>query len=261
MGKPPFLHRQIPPTPKLVDQFFNDSTGQGEDGEIDVRVLGTKAEEWEFVESPAIQELRNSPNGDGVTINNRSTSTTAAPALVQELLVEELQDLLHAEGQLVKGLPKMIEASKDSRLKFCFEVHLEETKAQVDRLKNAFDMLAVKAKGKPCRGMAGLLEEGDEIIAEGEQKEPIASDLALIASGQKVEHYEISSYGTARTLAQQMVGQTWRRCSVSHLRKRKPPTICSPRLRENSCRKLEPVTASSQNSFNSRMSKRKKLNS
>ena len=204
MGKPRFSIGKIPPTPKLVDQFFNDSTGQGEDGEIDVRDAWNQGGEWEFVESPAIQELRNSPNGDGVTIDNRSTSTTAAPALVQELLVEELQDLLHAEGQLVKALPKMIEASKDSRLKFCFEVHLEETKAQVDRLKNAFDMLAVKAKGKPCRGMAGLLEEGDEIIAEGEQKEPIASDLALIASGQKVEHYEISSYGTARTLAQQI---------------------------------------------------------
>lgn len=203
MGKPRFSIGKIPPTPKLVDQFFNDSTGQGEDGEFDARDAWNQGGDWEFVEAPAIQELRSSMNGGG-KVDDRSTSTTAAPAMVQDLLIEELQDLLSAEGQLVKALPKMHEAANDKRLKFCFEVHLEETKTQVERLKQSMELLGVKSKAKPCKGMAGLLEEGEEMIAEGQQKEPTASDLALIASGQKVEHYEISSYGTARTLAQQI---------------------------------------------------------
>ena len=203
MGKPPFSIGKIPPTPKLVDQFFNDSTGQGEDGEIDTRAVWNEGGEWEFVEAPAFQELRGSTNGHA-KIDDRSTSTTAAPGLVQELLVEELQDLLSAESQILKSLPKMIAAARDSRLKFCFEVHLEETKGQVDRLKQSLDLLGIKAKAKPCKGMAGLLEEGDEMIQEGKGKDNVSADLALIASGQKVEHYEISGYGTSRTMAQQI---------------------------------------------------------
>ena len=204
MGKPRFSIGKIPPTPKLVDQFFNDSTGQGEDGEIDARGVWNEGGEWEFVEAPAIQELRGSTNGHGAKIDDRSTSTTAAPGLVQELLVEELQDLLSAESQILKSLPKMIEAARDTRLKFCFEVHLEETKGQVDRLKQSLDLLGVKSKAKPCKGMAGLIEEGEEMIQEGKGKDDVAADLALIASGQKVEHYEISGYGTSRTMAQQI---------------------------------------------------------
>jgi len=204
MGKPRFSIGKIPPTPKLVDQFFNDSTGEGQDGEIDVRDVWNQGEAWEFVEAPAIQELRSATNGSGARIHDRSTSTTGAPGLVQELLIEELQDLLSAEGQVLKALPKMISAANSTRLRFCFEVHLEETKGQVDRLKESLDLLGVKAKAKPCKGMAGLLEEGSEMIEEGKEKEEVASDLALIASGQKVEHYEISAYGTARTLAEQI---------------------------------------------------------
>jgi Mn-containing catalase len=204
MGKPRFSIGKIPPTPKLVDQFFNDSTGEGQDGEIDVRDVWNQGGEWEFVEAPAIQELRSATNGSGPRVDDRSTSTTGAPGLVQELLVEELQDLLSAEGQILKALPKMIDAANSSRLKFCLEVHLEETKGQVDRLKQSFDLLGVKGKAKPCKGMAGLLEEGSEMIEEGKEKEEVSADLALIASGQKVEHYEISAYGTSRTLAEQI---------------------------------------------------------
>jgi Mn-containing catalase len=127
--------------------------------------------------------------------------------MLEELLVEQMQDLLHAEGQLVKALPKMARAAHDPKLKQAFEKHLEETKGQVERLKQAFELLGAKAKAKPCKGMQGLVEEGQEIIAEGKEKDEIEADLGLVAAAQKVEHYEISSYGTLRTVAEK-TGQT-----------------------------------------------------
>src|SRR4029079_15665318 len=120
------------------------------------------------------------------------------------VLLEGLRDLLHAEGQLVKALPKMAKAANSDLLRLAFEKHLDETRAHVDRLKEAFDLLGVTAKPKPCKGMAGLLDEGHEVIDEGDDKDDIAADLAVIASAQKVEHYEISAYGTARALAGQI---------------------------------------------------------
>jgi Mn-containing catalase len=123
---------------------------------------------------------------------------------VKELLVEELQDLLHAEGQLVAALPEMASAAHHPKLKEAFEKHLEQTQMQVERLKQAFELLGEEAAPKPCRAMQGLIEEGQETIEEGGQKEELASDLALIAAAQRVEHYEISAYGTARTLAFQI---------------------------------------------------------
>ena len=123
---------------------------------------------------------------------------------LKELLVEELGDLLHAEGQLVEALPKMAEAAHHPKLAEAFIKHLQQTEGQVDRLKSAFELLGEKAQPKPCRAMMGLVEEGQETIKEGEGKQEFAADLALIAAAQKVEHYEISGYGTARTLAQQI---------------------------------------------------------
>jgi Mn-containing catalase len=123
---------------------------------------------------------------------------------LRELLVEELQDLLHAEGQLVAALPKMAAAAHQPKLRECFEKHLLQTEGHVERLKQVFDLLGEKAQPKPCKAMKGLVEEGEETIAEGKQKEPLASDLALITAAQKVEHYEISGYGTARSLARQI---------------------------------------------------------
>ena len=120
------------------------------------------------------------------------------------MLVDELQDLLHAEGQLVKALPRMAKAANSDLLRLAFEKHLDETRAQVDRLKEVFDLLDVAVKPTPCKGMAGLLAEGDEIIAEGDDKDDVAADLAVIAAAQKVEHYEISAYGTSRALAGQI---------------------------------------------------------
>jgi len=123
--------------------------------------------------------------------------------MIEELLAEQLRDLLHAEGQLVKALPKMAKAASSDLLRLAFETHLEETRDQVERLKEVFGLLEVAATPKPCKGMAGLIEEGNEVVAEGENKDDVAADLAIIAAAQRVEHYEISGYGTARALAAQ----------------------------------------------------------
>jgi Mn-containing catalase len=85
-----------------------------------------------------------------------------------------------------------------------FQKHLEETKGQVERLKQVFELLGAKPKAKVCRAMEGLVEEGQETIAEGKEKDPVAADLALITAAQKVEHYEISGYGTARAIAEKI---------------------------------------------------------
>ena len=205
LNKPRFMIGRIPPTPGLVDQFFNTSTGAGEDGEVDARGPWNQGDELELVEAPAFQALerdgRSTAGGNGV--DDRTTSSADNPETIEELLVEQLRDLLNAEGQLVKAIPRMIKAASAESLKFAFENHLEETKQQVERLKEVFALLGVPAKGKPCKGMAGLLEEGEEVIEEGKEKEDAAADLGLIAAAQKVEHYEISAYGTARTMAGQ----------------------------------------------------------
>lgn len=123
---------------------------------------------------------------------------------LEELLVEEMQDLLHAEGQLVKALPRMAKAAHDPKLKQAFQNHLEETKGQVERLKQAFELLGARAKAKPCQAMQGLVAEGTETIQEGKEKDDPIADLALVAAAQKIEHYEISGYGTLRKIADEL---------------------------------------------------------
>jgi ferritin-like metal-binding protein YciE len=117
----------------------------------------------------------------------------------QELLVEEIQDLYDAEKQLTKALPKMAKAASHQELRQAFQDHLEMTQNQIARLEQAFELLGERAKSKPCKAMKGLVEEGQEHIQEHE-KGPML-DAALIGAAQKVEHYEISGYGTARALA------------------------------------------------------------
>ena len=201
MNRPFFMIGKIPPTPGLVDQFFNTSTGQGEDGEIDARGPWNQSEELQWVQSPALQAERDL--ADTAQVDDRTTSSSESPELIEQLLVEQLQDLLNAENQLVKALPKMLKAARSQPLQFAIEHHLEETKAQVDRLKEVFGLLGENTKSTACRGMAGLIEEGEETIEEGSEQDDVAADLALIAAAQKVEHYEISAYGTARTMAGQ----------------------------------------------------------
>ena len=125
-------------------------------------------------------------------------------AQLKELLIEEMQDLLHAETQLTGALPKMAEAAHNPKLKEAFEKHLVQTENHVARLQQAFSIMGEKAQPKPCKAMMGLVEEGKETIEEGQEKEPLAADLALITAAQKVEHYEISVYGTVRALAKQL---------------------------------------------------------
>ena len=125
---------------------------------------------------------------------------------LKELLVEQLQDLLHAETQLTGALPKMVAAAHNPKLKEAFENHLVQTEGHVERLRSVFGLLGEKMEPKPCKAMMGLVEEGKETIEQGAGKQPLAADLALIAAAQRVEHYEISAYGTAKSLARQ-IGQ------------------------------------------------------
>jgi len=113
---------------------------------------------------------------------------------VRELLIEQMGDLYDAEKQLVKALPKMAKASSSDQLREAFENHLEETRIHVDRLEQAFQLLNVKAKGKPCAAMKGLVEEGKETMEE-DLSGPLM-DSAIICAAQKVEHYEMAGYGT-----------------------------------------------------------------
>jgi ferritin-like metal-binding protein YciE len=118
---------------------------------------------------------------------------------LEALLIDELRDLYSAENQIVKALPKMAKAASSSELKRAFERHLEETRRHVERLETIGQTLDIKMTGKKCAGMEGLLEEGKEIIAE-DLEEP-ALDAGLIGAAQRVEHYEIAAYGTARAHA------------------------------------------------------------
>src|SRR5947207_1436463 len=120
---------------------------------------------------------------------------------LQDLLVAQLKDLFSAENQLVKALPKMARASTHPQLRAGFEEHLEQTRHQVERLETIFEQLGVSPKGKKCAAMEGLIEEGKELMGEAE---PAVLDAGLIAAAQKVEHYEIASYGSARTWAEQL---------------------------------------------------------
>jgi len=123
---------------------------------------------------------------------------------IKELLVDQLKDLLHAEMQLTGALPKMAAAANHPNLRSAFEKHKSQTEAQVLRLKQIFELLQEEAEPKPCKAMMGLVEEGKETIEDWREKEPMTADLALIAAAQRVEHYEISAYGTARCLARQL---------------------------------------------------------
>jgi len=124
--------------------------------------------------------------------------------MLNDLLVEELKDLLHAEGQLLKALPKMAKAAHEPKLKAAFEKHLTETEGQLERLQQCFEFLDAQAKAKPCKAMQGLVAEGAETISDGKKEDNDIADLALIAAAQKVEHYEMSGYGSVRAMADQM---------------------------------------------------------
>src|SRR5919108_2547483 len=118
---------------------------------------------------------------------------------LEELLVDELKDLYSAENQIIKALPKMEKAASSPELKRAFEKHLEETRRHVERLDQIGEALDAKMTGKKGKGMGGLIDEGKELIEE--DLDESALDAGLIGAAQKVEHYEIAAYGTARAHA------------------------------------------------------------
>src|SRR4029453_12713663 len=118
---------------------------------------------------------------------------------LKKLYTDELRDLYNAETQLLKALPKMAKAASSDDLKDAFEKHLEQTKGHVERLEQVVEALGEKPKGKTCRGMKGLIEEGSEILKEDGEESII--DAGIIVAAQKVEHYEIAGYGSVRTFA------------------------------------------------------------
>lgn len=118
---------------------------------------------------------------------------------LNELLVEQLRDLYDAENQLIKALPKMAEGANSEELREAIEAHLEQTKGHARRIETVFENLGEKAKAKKCKGMEGLIKEGSETLEE--DMDPDVKDAAIIAAAQRVEHYEIAGYGTARTMA------------------------------------------------------------
>ncbi|HLV78902.1 MAG TPA: ferritin-like domain-containing protein [Chthonomonadaceae bacterium] len=125
---------------------------------------------------------------------------------LQDLYVEELRNLYSAETQILKALPKMEQKAVSEELKNAFQQHLQQTQQHVRRLEQIFQKMQVDPKGKACKGMRGLLEEADEFLQEDVDRNVL--DAGMISLAQRVEHYEISGYGSVRTYAQEL-GDNW----------------------------------------------------
>ncbi len=121
---------------------------------------------------------------------------------LEEVLVDQVKDLYSAEKQIVKALPKMAKKASSDELSAALEEHLQQTEGQIERLEQVFELLGKRPTGKKCHAIEGLIEEGKTLMEE--KAEPAAMDAGLIAAAQKVEHYEIASYGCARTWASQL---------------------------------------------------------
>jgi len=123
-------------------------------------------------------------------------------SMIQECLVDNVRDIYDAEKQLTKAIPKLAKAASSVDLAQALESHLQQTQDHVSRLEEIFKALGVPARGKSCKGMKGLIDESAEVLTQHEEGE--LRDLSIIAAAQRVEHYEISAYGTARALAMQI---------------------------------------------------------
>jgi len=121
---------------------------------------------------------------------------------IEQLFVEELKDLLSAENQITKTLPKLVEAASSTELKSAFENHLKETEGQIERLEKAFKILGNSPRSKTCDGMKGILSEGSEMLHQTSSGD--IRDAALIAAAQRVEHYEMAAYGSVRSYAEDL---------------------------------------------------------
>ena len=147
-------------------------------------------------------------------------------------LIEELADALDAERQLTKALPKMAKAAASAKLKAAFQSHLKETERHVERIIQALEQLGERASSKTCEGMQGLLQEGETMMSES----PAGAlrDAVMITSAQKVEHYEIASYGTARTYAQLLGERTVARLLEQTLKEEKAADVKLTTIAEGS---------------------------
>jgi ferritin-like metal-binding protein YciE len=118
---------------------------------------------------------------------------------LEDLMKEDLKDVLHAENQIIKALPKMIKTACNPQLQQAFQKHLDETRGHVDRVEQVMEILGMPVKAKACKAMKGIIEEGKEVMSEDAEEDVM--DAALIGAAQKVEHYEIATYGTLCTYA------------------------------------------------------------
>jgi ferritin-like metal-binding protein YciE len=134
------------------------------------------------------------------TAKKAEQTTDVQESALNELFIDELKDIYWAEKHLVKALPKMAKAATSDELRAAIEKHISETENQVSRLEQVFQSIGEKAAAIKCEAMEGLIKEGEEIVKETE-KGSITRDAGIISASQKIEHYEIASYGTLRTLA------------------------------------------------------------
>ena len=119
---------------------------------------------------------------------------------LEDLMKEDLKDLLHAENQIAKALTKMIKSASHPELQQAFKMHLDETNGHIERVEQVMGIMGMPVKGKTCKAMQGIIEEGKEVMSEDAEDDVM--DAALIGAAQKVEHYEIASYGTLCTYAE-----------------------------------------------------------
>lgn len=128
---------------------------------------------------------------------------------LQQLFVEQLRDLYDGEQQITEALPKLIEKASNPQLKSALQEHLEITERQIERLDEIFEELNEDADGETCKGMKGVIKEGDDLV--GKADDPAVRDASIITSAQRVEHYEIAGYGTVKTYARQLGKQDFAR--------------------------------------------------
>jgi ferritin-like metal-binding protein YciE len=146
--------------------------------------------------------LRKIPQHSALTTLGFNLEILMTITTLDEVLADELKDIYSAENQLIKALPKMAKAVESNDLRKAFEKHLEQTRVHAQRIEEICSDLSIKPRGKKCVGMEGLIEEGREVLQS--HADPIPLQAALIGAAQRVEHYEIAAYGTARAHAKQL---------------------------------------------------------
>jgi manganese catalase len=209
LEKPAFSIGRIAPTTGLVDQFINASTGAGDYGDIDARGPWNDDGGLEFVESAVLEEMNDLTRSDvAPPLMHAESSDLGNSERMETLLQAQLRELLQAEKQLVCALPKLAKAARSDQLTRLISTHLEETEAQIERLTQCLDALGASSRSKTCKGMSGLIDEGQDVISENAENDDVSADLALIGAAQRVEHYEIAAYTIAKNLAQQIHNPT-----------------------------------------------------